>query len=68
MDEFQQHFAAYMMIMRLTKEIKEYVESGMHHFDYTLKLFEELKERERDYFEINAQEHLFKAINERQEQ
>lgn len=66
--DFKQHFTAYMMIIRLTHDVKGYVESGIKDFEYALKLLEELKEKESNYFETYAQEHLHKALNERREQ
>lgn len=51
MEEFKQHFAAYMMIVQLTKTLKEQVDAGIKDLTYALKLFEEMKEKERDYIE-----------------
>lgn len=51
MEEFKQHFAAYMMIITITRSIKEQVNAGVKELEYALEMFENIKEMERDYIE-----------------
>lgn len=51
MEEFKQHFAAYMMIISITRSIKEQVNAGAKELEYSLEMFENIKEMERDYIE-----------------
>lgn len=51
MDVFKQHFAAYMTLVQLTKTLTELVKNGQNELAYTLKMFCEMKEKERDYIE-----------------
>lgn len=51
MEEFKQHFTAYMIIVSFTREIKEQVNAGVKELEYVLEMFENIKEMERDYIE-----------------
>lgn len=51
MEELKQHFAAYLMIITITRSIKEQVNAGAKEFDYALEMFENIKQMERDYIE-----------------